>query len=170
MQKSVSEQTLRQTSKWIGYSGRRLISLKNKSNKYHYNHYITKFMYRSSTLLDLTVVRISACPRSISSVRAWSWPGLLRLDPCLFIALAEMAPCSSHVKLCLCSAHRSMNTTHVRTHKCNHVHAHIHTGFQFLPHIYYTVHPESIHSLIPKWNKFFFFLKILQTTPHNDNI
>ena len=34
MQKSTSEHTMCQTSNWIGYSGRRPISLKNKSNKY----------------------------------------------------------------------------------------------------------------------------------------
>ena len=34
MQKSNSEHTMCQTSKWIGYSSRRPISLKNKSNKY----------------------------------------------------------------------------------------------------------------------------------------
>ena len=34
MQKSISEHTTCQTSKWIGYSSRRPIHIKNKSNKY----------------------------------------------------------------------------------------------------------------------------------------
>ena len=34
MQKSISDHTTRQISKWIGYSSRRPISIKNKSNKY----------------------------------------------------------------------------------------------------------------------------------------